>query len=102
MGLFRRGPSSAQLALSALQAENTDLRAQLRLERVQYEEERRSLIDRLLALTNPTALREVRRTPQGDLLSPAKRHTPIPRLPPYPPAKAADPPTQLSLPLKDQ
>jgi hypothetical protein len=96
MGLFRSGPSSAQLALSALQAENADLRAQLLRERTQYEEERRHLIDRLLALTNPPALREVRRTPQGDLLSPAKHQTPTQRrLPPYPPPRAADPPTLL-------
>lgn len=95
MGLFRSGPSSAQLVLSALQAENSDLRAQLLRERAQYEEERRNLIDRLLAVTNAPALREVRRTPQGDLLSPAKRQTPIQRLPPYPPPKPADPPTLL-------
>ena len=91
MGLFWRGPSPAQLALSALQAENSDLRAQLRLERSQYEQERLSLLDRILALTNTPALREVRRTPQGDLLSPAKVRSTTNRLPPYPPTKAASP-----------
>lgn len=95
MGLFRSKPTPAQLALSALQAENSDLRAQLRLEREQFEVERQHLIDRILALTHPPALREVRRTPLGESAPspfPAPQKT-FPRLPPYPPRKTEAPPT---------
>ena len=96
MGLFRTKPDAAQLALSALQAENSDLRAQLRLEREQFEAERVTLIDRILSLTNPIALREVRRTPLGE-----SAPSPFPdlqksisrRLPPYPPRTTGTPPT---------
>lgn len=95
MGLFRTGPSPAELALSALQAENTDLRSQLRSERAQFETERLQLIDRLMALTNHLALREVRRTPQGEgespIPSPPRRTTS--RLPPYPPRQTDPPPS---------
>ncbi len=53
--------------VAALRAENTDLRQQLRLEREQWSQERLKLLDRLLALTAPGALREVapRQTPTG-------------------------------------
>jgi hypothetical protein len=88
VGLFRTSPNPAQLALSTLQAENTDLRQQLRLEREQSEAAKRELVDRILALTNPPALREVRRTPPvGGLLDPAFRHRnhATDSLPPYPP-----------------
>lgn len=54
---------STESALAALRAENSDLRAQLRAERAQWESERISLLDRLLALSAPAALREVRRAP---------------------------------------
>lgn len=49
--------------LAALRAENADLRAQLRLERSQSAAQIQALLDRLMAATNPAALREVRRTP---------------------------------------
>lgn len=56
---------SVEAALSALRAENSDLRQQLRLERAEWAEERERLIDRILALDRPAALREVRRAPQS-------------------------------------
>ena len=49
--------------LAALQAENSDLRQQLRAEREKWEGEREKLLDRILALSAPGALREVRRAP---------------------------------------
>jgi hypothetical protein len=52
-----------EAALSALRAENSDLRVQLRLERAEWATERQTLVDRLLALSAPAALREVRRAP---------------------------------------
>jgi hypothetical protein len=91
MGLFRTRPSPAEIALSALQAENSDLRTQLRLERAQFETERLQLIEHILALAKPV-VQEVRRTPLGEAPSPAKR--PQIQMPPYPPLfkTAASPP----------
>lgn len=57
------GSRRTEAVLAALQAENSDLRQQLRHERAQFAEERQSLLDRLLASMNPSALREVRRAP---------------------------------------
>jgi hypothetical protein len=91
VGLFRTGPSPAQLALTALQAENSDLRAQLRLERQQAADLQQVLLDRLLALTNAPALREVRRTPLGEVAPPSKPT--VSRLPPYPPRLSGPPPS---------
>jgi hypothetical protein len=54
---------TVEAALSALRAENADLRLQLRSERVEWAEERQQLVDRILALSSPASLREVRRAP---------------------------------------
>jgi hypothetical protein len=60
--------------LATLRAEISDLRQQLREER----EERKALIDRLIAATAPGALREARRVPPAPGEGPAdtglKRH----------------------------
>jgi hypothetical protein len=87
MGLFRTRPSPVELALSALQAENSDLRTQLRLERQQFEAERQELINHILA---KPSVQEVRRTPLGEAPSPAKR--PQVQMPPYPPLFKTAPP----------
>lgn len=60
------GSRREQAALAALQSENSDLRSQLRLERAQFAEERQVLLDRLLAATSPSTLREVRRAPDRE------------------------------------
>lgn len=52
-----------EAVLTTLLAENTDLRQQLRAERAQAAEERQALLDRVLAVEAPAALREVRRAP---------------------------------------
>lgn len=57
------GSRRTEAALAALQAENSDLRLQLRTERDQFAQERQQLLDRLLAVSVPNALREVRRAP---------------------------------------
>lgn len=61
--------------LAILKAENADLRAQLRAEREQFIKERQELVDLLVASTNPTAIREVRRNHPPNVIklpSPAK------------------------------
>lgn len=83
--------------VAALRAENTDLRQQLRLERESWSTERQKLLDRILALTAPGALREVARP------TPAQRPLETPSAPRrlhYPgdysnsyPALRAQPPT---------
>jgi hypothetical protein len=55
------GKHQSDQVLATLRAENSDLRAQLRLERDQWNEERAKLLDRILALAAPAALRESRR-----------------------------------------
>ena len=83
--------------LTTLLAENTDLRAQLRAERAQWTEERQQLLDRVLAIEAPAALREVRRAPSREPVptsfsDPARRRYPAgsaptlrPPSPPHPP-----------------
>lgn len=67
-------------------------------EREQWIGERKDLHDRILALSNPLSLREVRRTPQGESPAPATTRSftyPRPEVlvrPPYPP-KLETPPT---------
>lgn len=51
--------------LAALRAENSDLRTQLRLEREEAAQREKILLDRVLALTNPGALRVVSRATPG-------------------------------------
>jgi hypothetical protein len=50
MGLFG---SSTDRLISALLAENSDLRLQLRLERTHWTDERNKLLDRIQSLTSP-------------------------------------------------
>ena len=50
--------------MTALVAENTDLRRALSDERAQWAAERQQLLDRLIACTNPAATRELTRTTQ--------------------------------------
>lgn len=47
-------------ALLALRAENSDLRQTLREEREAWTRERQELVDRIIALASPAALREAR------------------------------------------
>lgn len=54
-----------EAVLAALRAENTDLRTQLRLEREEAAQREKALLDRILALTNPGALRVVARAAPG-------------------------------------
>jgi hypothetical protein len=59
-GVFFSGRRRALEALVALQrSEISDLRAAMRDERAAFAAERKDLIDRLLAVTKPAALREV-------------------------------------------
>lgn len=100
------GSRRVEAALAALQAENSDLRQQLRLERAQAAANLQTLLDRLLAATNPSALREVRRTPdRGPVQAPDQRRrlnypgSTAPSLrPPSPPSH----PVPGSVPLTDQ
>lgn len=62
MRWFRR----SQEVVGLLAAEVSDLREQLRLREQQWAEERAQLLDRILALSNPNALREVRRPPNPE------------------------------------
>lgn len=57
------GSKALERALSALVAENTDLRRSLNDERQRWAEERQQLLDRLIACTNPAATRELKRQP---------------------------------------
>lgn len=61
--MFWRRAYKEDAAQQALLAENTDLRAALRQERAQHAEQLRLLLDRILALTAPGGLREVKREP---------------------------------------
>jgi hypothetical protein len=91
---------STESVLAALRAENSDLRAQLRAERAQWEADRISLLDRLLALSAPAALREVRRAPSQEPAAAAIHSSkPRPRHPNYPGrATYLRPPSPPSLP----
>jgi len=103
------GSRRTEAALAALQAENSDLRLQLRTERAQFAEERQNLLDRLLALTEPGALREVRRAPSpGPVPTPSPEHARRRRLnypssaaPSVRPPDPATPPTPGTRPLTD-
>lgn len=91
---------STESVLAALRAENSDLRAQLRAERAQYESERTSLLDRILALSAPAALREVRRAPPQESAPAAILPQTRPRHPNYPGrATYLRPPSPPSLPV---
>lgn len=63
------------LLLSALRAENSDLRQTLREERTQWARERQELVDRIVALASPAVLREMRR---GAAAQPAATPSPPP------------------------
>lgn len=100
MGWFRR-PDPRDAFIAQLRAELSDTRAQLLAEREQASEERAKLLDQLMALANPLALREMRRPSPGASVASA----PIPKpnyyprsehlvVPPYPP-------TKLPAPLKE-
>lgn len=56
------GSKALERAMTALVAENTDLRRALTDERAQWAAERQQLLDKLLACTNPAATRELNRT----------------------------------------
>lgn len=56
--------AAVESMMAQLRAENTDLRQQLRLEREEWHKERLALLDRLLAVESPGALREARRLPE--------------------------------------
>lgn len=102
MGLFRSRVDPRDNLIATLRAELSDLKEQHRQDRVQWESDRRELIDRVMALTAPAALRGVRRTPPGELLVPAsgppeRRRINYPGsdarvLPPYPPNWPVAPP----------
>lgn len=98
-----------EAALRALQAENSDLRAQLLRERAQFAEERQHLLDRLLAMTNPGALREVRRAPhqeparlnRPESKRPPVRHFPVDPVPSLRPPSPPSPPVPGTVSLTD-
>lgn len=102
------GSRRFESVLAALRAENSDLRAQLRQERESWSTERQTLVDRILALSAPGALREVRRvlpaTPEPKVGGhAAPRRLNYPGYAPYlrPPSPASPPSTPGSLPLTD-
>jgi hypothetical protein len=104
MGLFGRSPDPKDVLIVQLRAELSDLRTLHFRERDQWLEERKNLLDHLMALSNPLALREMRRTSQGETPStPANtpRRTYYPRsehlvVPPYPPLQSGSLPTPTS------
>lgn len=98
-----------EAALSALQAENTDLRQLLRELQAQHSAERQLLLDRIMALTAPGGLREVKRAPSATSAAPEaadptgskprtfihpgghlKSHPPFPSRPPQLPGSLTD------------
>lgn len=86
-----------EAVLTTLLAENTDLRQQLRAERAQWAEERRTLLDRILAIDAPAALREVRRAPPREssatpLPDPKRRRYPTGPAPSLRPPSPSAPP----------
>jgi hypothetical protein len=85
-----------EAVLTTLLAENTDLRQQLRAERAQWAEERLTLLDRVLAVDAPAALREVRRAPPRESSA-----TPDPKRRRYPtgPAPSLRPPSPSAPPV---
>lgn len=90
--------------IAALQAENSDLRSTLRRERDAWAAQNQSLVDRILALTAPGGLREVKRDPSQPRpaeppATPRRFHYPGDRPSSYP-ALPAQPP-QVSDPLTD-
>ena len=95
--------------LVTLRAENSDLRAQLRLEREQRAEEHLKLVDRILALSAPGALREARRVPspspepQAGPVSSQRGRLHFPGHVPYlrPPSPATPPTVPGRTPLTD-
>lgn len=64
--MFGFGRRAQDAALAALRAEISDLRQHMRDERTAWSEERRLLIDRMIALVSPLALREARRESAPD------------------------------------
>jgi hypothetical protein len=80
MSLFSDKRLEATLAL--LQAENVDLRSTLRQERDQWNVERQQLLDRILALSHPASIRELRREPTAPVAASVPRR---PNLPGYTP-----------------
>jgi hypothetical protein len=98
MGLWTRRPDPRDVLIAQLRAELSDLRSQQKSEREQWLEERKALLDKVLALANPLALREVRRTPGGSpvpALTRSQAHYPGEqplRYPPYPPSQLETPP----------
>lgn len=99
MGWWKPRPNAA---LQALQAENSDLRAALRLEREQFAAERKQLLDRIMVLSAPTSYRELTRQPdvrkiQGsDELQPKVRHLHYPGDRPLTPPALPRRPPQIS------
>ena len=97
MIFLRSRPDPRDVLIAALRAELSDLRTRYQQVLDQGAEERRALVDRILALTHPGALREVKRTPLGEQSAPANpRRIHYPgtdtRVAPPPPSKPLFPP----------
>lgn len=72
---WRQRPNKEDAAFQALAAENTDLRRALREERQAHTAEVQGLLDRIMALTAPGAVRELKRQPPSTSPEPVEPTT---------------------------
>lgn len=104
MGLFRSRVDPRDNLIATLRSEISDMKDERKLERAQFESDRRELLDRIIALTNPLVLREMRRTSPGEPAVPAsipqsrRLHYPgsDARVLPPPPIRPVTPPSENS------